>query len=127
MASQSIQQRIALMISAKRREMGNLGVRQAAKAAGISSATFSRLGRGESSKLPDVSTLTKLAEWLGVSVSDLVESRAPSQSSPLENTVPEILDAHLRADKNLTPVTAKALSEMFKALYNQAALSKRKK
>jgi hypothetical protein len=32
---------------------------------------------------------------------------------------PEIVEAHLRADKNLTPDTAKALSELFRVAYQQ--------
>ncbi len=32
---------------------------------------------------------------------------------------PEIVEAHLRADKNLTPETAKALSELFRVAYSQ--------
>jgi hypothetical protein len=31
----------------------------------------------------------------------------------------EIVEAHLRADKNLTPETAKALSELFRTAYEQ--------
>jgi hypothetical protein len=33
--------------------------------------------------------------------------------------MPEIVEAHLRADKNLTPETAKALSELFRVAYKQ--------
>ena len=33
--------------------------------------------------------------------------------------LPEIVEAHLRADKNLTPETAKALSELFRVAYTQ--------
>jgi hypothetical protein len=32
---------------------------------------------------------------------------------------PEIVEAHLRADKNLTPETAKVLSELFRVAYTQ--------
>jgi transcriptional regulator with XRE-family HTH domain len=119
MTSKSVQQHISLMITAKRREMGNLGVRQAAKAAGISAATFSRLGRGLSTALPDVATLTKLANWLGVSVGELLGSNPISESTLHQNTIPEIVEVHLRADKNLSPETANALAEMFKSLYKE--------
>ena len=33
----------------------------------------------------------------------------------------EIVEAHLRADKNLSPETAKALSEVFRIAYEQFA------
>jgi hypothetical protein len=32
---------------------------------------------------------------------------------------PEIVEAHLRADKKLTPETAQALSELFRVAYQQ--------
>jgi hypothetical protein len=32
---------------------------------------------------------------------------------------PEIVEAHLRADKSLSPETAKALSELFRVAYKQ--------
>ena len=32
---------------------------------------------------------------------------------------PDIVEAHLRADRNLTPETAKALSELFRVAYQQ--------
>ena len=37
---------------------------------------------------------------------------------PQEPT-PQIVEAHLRADRNLTPQTAAALSELFRVAYNQ--------
>jgi hypothetical protein len=37
---------------------------------------------------------------------------------PQEPT-PEIVEAHLRADRNLTPETATALSELFRVAYTQ--------
>jgi hypothetical protein len=33
--------------------------------------------------------------------------------------MPDIVEAHLRADRNLTPETAKALSELFRVAYQQ--------
>ena len=34
-------------------------------------------------------------------------------------STPEIVEAHLRADRNLTPETASALSELFRVAYTQ--------
>ena len=39
---------------------------------------------------------------------------------------PEIVEAHLRADKNLSPETAKALSELFRVAYAQFSGTKKK-
>jgi transcriptional regulator with XRE-family HTH domain len=129
MATTSPVRRIALLIKAKRRENNAQPLRAAADEAKISAATLSRLERGLSTTLPDATTLNKLARWLGVPVSELLqECDAGSRHSAPEHTLPEYVEVHLRADKNLSPKTAKALAEMFKALYEQAAAGgKRKK
>ena len=36
-----------------------------------------------------------------------------------QEPMPEIVEAHLRADRNLTPETAAALSELFRVAYHQ--------
>jgi len=46
------------------------------------------------------------------------EATPPVVYYPQEPT-PEIVEAHLRADKNLTPETAAALSELFRVAYTQ--------
>jgi transcriptional regulator with XRE-family HTH domain len=123
MSSRQVQNRIALLIKAKRREE-DLGVRAAAAAAEVSAATISRLERGVATSLPDAETLTKLAKWLGVSVSDLLnELDSVANTNVSVNTIPEVVEVHLRADKNLNPKTAEALAQMFKALYEQATKS----
>jgi transcriptional regulator with XRE-family HTH domain len=119
---------ISLLIKAKRRQNDNQPLRDAATQAKISAATLSRLERGLSPTLPDATTLNKLARWLGVPVSELLEEKqGRSMSSVLESTIPEFLEVHLRADKNLSPKTAKALAEMFKALYEHSTTGKTKK
>ncbi|HEU5238772.1 MAG TPA: hypothetical protein VFU37_16695, partial [Pyrinomonadaceae bacterium] len=45
---------------------------------------------------------------------------------PHEST-PEIVEAHLRADRQLTPETAKALSELFRVAYKQFSQASGKK
>jgi hypothetical protein len=45
---------------------------------------------------------------------------------PHEST-PEIVEAHLRADRNLTPETASALSELFRVAYSQFSQSGQEK
>lgn len=120
MPSQTVQQRISLLIKAKRREK-DLGVREAAKAAKISPATFSRLERGLAATLPDVATLEKLARWLGIGLGQILgDSTRMRKASTPASTTPELVEVHLRADKNLDPDAAKALAEMFKTLYVHA-------
>ena len=121
MPAETVQDRISLLIKGKMRQTG-LGVRASAKEAKISAATLSRLERGLSPTLPDVTTLEKLAKWLGTTVGQLLAEKAEKKGSHApESTTPEIVEVHLRADKNLSPKTAKALAEMFKVLYEQAS------
>lgn len=124
MTSATPQRRISALIKAKRRETG-LGVRAAATASGVSAATLSRLERGVSPNLPDTGTLAKLANWLGTSVNDLLATGGKQPvGHELEATTPEVVEVHLRADKNLAPETADALAKMFKVLYENATKSK---
>lgn len=121
MSTESVQDRISLLIKGKMRQTG-LGVRASAKEAKISAATLSRLERGLSATLPDVATLEKLAKWLGTTVGDLLAEKPEKKgTNQPEATTPEMVEVHLRADKNLTPKTAKALAQMFKVLYEQAS------
>jgi hypothetical protein len=39
-----------------------------------------------------------------------------------ESSTPELVEVHLRADKNLSPEAAKALAQMFKAIYEQVSI-----
>ena len=121
MAAITPQRNISLLIKAKRRKTG-LGVREAADECGISAATMSRLERGGNPQLPDASTLTKLANWLRVSVADLLKHKESGVHAPEpEENMPEFVEVHLRADKNLSPETADALAKMFRQLYDNVA------
>lgn len=108
--------RISALIKAKRREE-DLGLRAAADASGVSASTLSRLERGAATSLPDSPTLTKLARWLGLSVDSLLSDKQEAKGREPELTTLEIVEVHLRADRDLSPETARALTEMFKALY----------
>lgn len=102
-----------------------MSVREAAQECGISAATLSRLERGNFSNLPDGSTLSKIAVWVGTSVSQLLQEETfEMKVQPPTSTLPEMVEVHLRADKNLAPRTSKALADLFRALYEQAAATK---
>src|SRR5437879_13345337 len=81
MAAISPKLNISLLIKDKRKKTG-FGVREAADDCGISAATMSRLERGGNPQLPDASTLTKLANWLGVSVADLLKHKESGVDAP---------------------------------------------
>ena len=117
MSSRATLARISGLIKAKRREDG-VGLRNAADASGVSASTLSRLERGAAASLPDSGTLTKLADWLGLTLSSLLSDKENADESEPELTTPEVVEVHLRAAKELSPETAKALAEMFKTLYD---------
>jgi transcriptional regulator with XRE-family HTH domain len=84
-----------------------LKLREAAAQAGVSAATLSRVLNG---KVPDTATFASLVRWLGVSA-DLFIDRGQEISGA------EAIEAHLRADRNLPPATAKALAALVRAAY----------
>jgi transcriptional regulator with XRE-family HTH domain len=100
-----------------RRLASRLTVRQAAKQAGVSAATFSRVERGD--HLPERENLLKLAEWASIHLKDLqlgadARPRPPSQ---LKHPLPETVALHLRADKALKPDDAEMLADLFRTAY----------
>lgn len=69
--------------------------------------------------VPDTDTLTKIAAWLNVPVESLLKDETVKDNTSLELSTPDMIEVHLRADKELSPETAKALAESFRLLYNQ--------
>ncbi len=108
----------------------DLTLEQAAQQSGVSAATLSRLERqGKTgsngavrSLSPDTRTLAAIARWLGVSLDTLMSSGPKSgQPSPRKrwSATPDVVEAHLRADRNLNSETAEALANMFRVAYEQ--------
>ena len=109
-------------IKRKREQMG-LSLRDVANETQVSASTLSRIENGTGK--PDADNIARLTNWLDMPV-DRVMKRASKSSDAIEPVIyyphestPEIIEAHLRADKNLTPETARALSEMFRVAYTQ--------
>lgn len=125
------------LIRAKR-QAEQLTLEKAAQQSGVSAATLSRWERhyagGTHSAAgvpvtPDTRTLAALTRWLGVSLERImrIDTPLPAQTrSHLEReTTPDIVAAHLRADRNLDSHTAEALGRLFRSAYEQfASLSK---
>jgi transcriptional regulator with XRE-family HTH domain len=109
----------------RQRERTKLSLREVATATGVSASTLSRVENGVGT--PDSATLARLAQWLGVPLERLMSGSLLAQSESAAEPVvyypneptPSIVEAHLRADKNLQPETAKALAELFRVAYNQ--------
>jgi transcriptional regulator with XRE-family HTH domain len=107
----------------RKREEAGLSLRDVADETGVSASTLSRIENGTGK--PDADNIARLTAWLDVPMERIMgghhqegdEARAVVYF-PQEST-PEIVEAHLRADRNLSPETAKALSELFRVAYAQ--------
>ena len=106
----------------RRREELGLSLRDVADKTQVSASTLSRIENGTGK--PDADNIARLTTWLDMPVDRVMKKQGAEESVepviyyPHEAT-PEIVEAHLRADKNLTPETAKALSELFRVAYQQ--------
>lgn len=81
--------------------------------------TASTLQRIEKGAVPEPKNVPVIASWLGIPTEMI---RWPGGlDSPEPSTVPDIVEVHLRADKNLGHEQAMALSEMFRTLYDRLA------
>lgn len=107
----------------RRREELGLSLRDVATETAVSASTLSRIENGTGK--PDADNIARLTSWLNVPMERILSGSATSTdaASPVvyypHEPMPEIVEAHLRADKNLTPETASALSELFRVAYTQ--------
>jgi transcriptional regulator with XRE-family HTH domain len=116
----------------RKRQDEKLSLRDVAQNINVSASTLSRIENGIGT--PDSATLARLASWLGIplerlmrgSLMDVVHGESsesiqePVIYFPTEST-PNIVEAHLRADRNLNPEMAKSLAELFRVAYTQFA------
>jgi transcriptional regulator with XRE-family HTH domain len=107
----------------RRREELGLSLRDVADQTNVSASTLSRIENGTGK--PDADNISRLTTWLDVPLERILgRGREDSNSAkavvyfPHEST-PEIVEAHLRADRNLSPETADALSQLFRVAYSQ--------
>ena len=114
----------------RRREELKLSLRDVADKTQVSASTLSRIENGTGK--PDADNIARLTDWLDMPIDRVM--RKKSNSDDVEAVVyypheatPEIVEAHLRADKNLSEDTAKALSELFRVAYSQFSDPKNKK
>src|SRR3954463_2736550 len=106
----------------RRREELGLSLRDVASETDVSASTLSRIENGTGK--PDADNIARLASWLDMPIERVMHHGSSSADpSPVvyypHESTPEIVEAHLRADKHLTPETAKALSELFRVAYTQ--------
>src|SRR2546427_2711449 len=107
----------------RRRDELRLSLRDVADKTSVSASTLSRIENGTGK--PDADNIARLTSWLNMPMERVLSGRHPDSDEapaviyyPHEST-PEIVEAHLRADRNLTPETANALSELFRVAYTQ--------
>src|SRR5256885_11470161 len=107
----------------RRREQQDLSLRDVADLTGVSASTLSRIENGTGK--PDADNIARLAAWLDMPIERVMHhgNHSPADPKPVvyypHESTPEIVEAHLRADKHLSPQTAKALSELFRVAYAQ--------
>lgn len=115
----------------RKREELRMSLRAVAQVTGVSAATLSRIENG--TVQPDADNLARLAQWLNIPMERVITdggTRAMAAGAgdglPVvyfpQESVPDIVEAHLRADRNLTPETARALSELFRVAYSQFSI-----
>lgn len=111
---------LGLAIKRHREEL-KLSLRDVADLTGVSASTLSRIENGTGK--PDADNIARLSGWLDMPVDRVMKKQNSEEVEPViyypHEATPEIVEAHLRADKKLTPETAKALSELFRVAYQQ--------
>lgn len=115
----------------RKRESLGLSLRDVADKTTVSASTLSRIENGTGK--PDADNIARLTKWLDVPMERILggpetdsDAAKPVVYFAREST-PEIVEAHLRADRNLTPETATALSELFRVAYTQFSRSEPEK
>jgi transcriptional regulator with XRE-family HTH domain len=115
----------------RRREQQGMSLRDVADETGVSASTLSRIENGTGK--PDADNIARLAAWLDMPIERVLHHGPRSAADPKpvvyypHESTPEIVEAHLRADRHLTPETAKALSELFRVAYTQFSQTSTKK
>ena len=94
-----------------------LSLRDVEGETGISFATLARIERQVGS--PTSENLTRITEWLNIPIARILPSDDPKQPVifyPDEKT-PDIIQAHIDRDPNLTEDQKRGLGEFFRAAY----------
>lgn len=107
----------------RKREESGMSLRDVADATSVSASTLSRIENGTGK--PDADNIARLTNWLEVPMERVMGGERQEGDAAKavvyfpQEAMPDIVEAHLRADRNLTPDTAKALSELFRVAYTQ--------
>src|SRR3954451_18493821 len=95
----------------RRRESLGLSLRDVADETEVSASTLSRIENGTGK--PDADNIARLTTWLDMPMERVMGARKTEDGTDAAAVVyfpheamPDIVEAHLRADRNLTPETA---------------------
>ena len=112
--------KLGRLVRNKRKEVG-LSLRELADQTKLKIPTISRIERGASKDI-DSYTLLALSQWLKRDPQSLRYDKPTPviRGGKTVEETPDILEVYLRADKNLDPNTAQALSKLFRAAYGMA-------
>lgn len=95
------------------RDSKGIGLRTAAREAGVSFNTFARVEKGH---VPDIETFSRLARWVGHSPADFL-----GEGSVTSDFTPDVIEAHLRGDSALSPDAAVRIAGIVREFYEQLA------
>jgi transcriptional regulator with XRE-family HTH domain len=99
-------------------EAEKLSNRAVGRLTGISSSTISRIRNLKGKQ--DAEVVIRLCDWLGLPAERVLNHEDDAPVSYLPNSdLPQIVDAHLERDINLTKENAAKLSEIFRTAYRQ--------
>ncbi|MEO6726614.1 MAG: helix-turn-helix transcriptional regulator [Blastocatellia bacterium] len=104
----------------RKRDANRLSLRAVAKQTQVSASTLSRIENGTGT--PDAQTLARVAKWLNLPFERVIGLQPPNENPIVyfpQESLPDIVEAHLRADRKLNPETARALSDLFRVAYKQ--------
>ncbi|HXF42472.1 MAG TPA: helix-turn-helix domain-containing protein [Pyrinomonadaceae bacterium] len=108
--------------SVRRRRLDlKMSLRQVADETGISASTLSRIENGTGK--PEAENIAALSAWLNIPIERVLKVDGDSDQPPVvyypQESTPDIVAAHLRADKKLPKPSAEALAELFRVAYQQ--------
>ena len=105
----------------RHREELKMSLRDVADEINVSASTLSRIENGTGR--PDSDNIARISKWLNMPMDRVMRKEAAGNVEAVvyypHETTPAIVEAHLRADKKLSPETARALSELFRVAYKQ--------
>lgn len=103
---------MGLFVAYLKARRGEMGLREAVQQIGdISPATLSRIENG---RIPDMDVFLRICDWIGIPAETFLKRESDATALPKTT---EVIEAHLRADRNLDDATAEAIANMVKAAY----------